>query len=147
MDRKGSVVTALAFGLALLGATTSSADTRELLEAKVPFAFRAGGALLPAGDYLVREDTSDGTMLLLESKNGQHAVWLFTSRDTPTRPEPKQDELVFAKYGAVYYLRGLWTSEDHGFSLIETPLQARTARTHNAAPEHVRVPAARKKTS
>jgi len=131
----------LAGGVMLaLGATKASAIPTELLDVKVPFAFRAGNTLLPAGEYRVAE--SDSGVLLIESKSGEHAAWVAAMPETPTVPRPKQPELIFAKFGNEHYLSNVMAEGsvlgNVEFNVAEPALPA---GPHHTGPERVHVQA------
>ena len=58
------------FGLSIV---TAFAQPAFSLRAHIPFAFEAGGARLPAGDYTVRQDSLSG-LITLQASNGGAAV-------------------------------------------------------------------------
>ena len=94
--------------LALLGlpaAARAQLGTGTIIEANVPFAFHAGEAQLPAGEYRLRTPMDgDGSVMEIRSvPEGQAA--LFQVIGTQNRRPAAETALVFQKYGDTYYLR------------------------------------------
>jgi hypothetical protein len=142
----GILATVLGASLTL-PASTAFAALDELMSVKVPFAFRAGSATLPAGEYVIKQDDGDRN-LLIETRDGRHSAWLFTGDDSGTEPLPAASELVFNRYGQQYFLSEVWVVDSHtglgneheGFTMAPQPAEARTARPKPVG-ERVHVPA------
>ena len=69
------------------------------VQATIPFEFRAGNKVLPAGTYTIATGTDN---LIVITKHNQPAVVTVASRDGR---ESRKQELVFDKYGDRYFLR------------------------------------------
>ena len=94
--------------LALLGlpaAARAQLGTGTIIEADVPFAFHAGEARLPKGEYRLRvpEDGDGNLMEIRAVEQGPAAI--FQVFGTEDRHSPTDSMLVFDKYGDTYYLR------------------------------------------
>src|SRR5438876_625980 len=75
---------------------SAAAASEDMVRAKVPFAFFAGGSQLPAGDYLVKTLGDDPAVLAITNADGSSSVVELTisaSSDVPSA-EPG---LVFEK--------------------------------------------------
>jgi hypothetical protein len=74
------------------------------LRATIPFAFRAGETMMPAGEYTIRHSAST---LVLHKEGGGPSVLLLTN--AASRPNPPADSrLDFSRYGERYFLSKLW---------------------------------------
>jgi hypothetical protein len=84
--------------------------------ADVPFNFRMGDAVMPAGTYRIHE--SQG-LLMLREQTGKKAAMHLTlpvSRSAVA----SNPSLEFTRYGNEYYLAKVWSGQSHdGRSLIQ----------------------------
>jgi hypothetical protein len=87
----------LAIGCACLHAQTLN------LHATIPFDFRAGEKLMPAGDYSVHY--SNGVLLVQESGGKHTAAQLLTIGGA--RAREASNSLEFHRYGERYYLAAI----------------------------------------
>jgi hypothetical protein len=72
-----------------------------------PSAFYAGNAKMPAGSYRVTQPNGDDSLLLLESADGSHSVFVeFEKASTDTRHS--ESDVTFNKYGNVEFLSAIW---------------------------------------
>ena len=79
----------------LLAFAAAACAQTEVVTVRVPFAFQAGGTLLPAGDYRVSK--ADGSnILLMHGGPGASAAFLTMSVDTNASEEAS---LVFSRQG------------------------------------------------
>ena len=80
------------------------AQSNDLL-ATIPFEFRIGNSVMPAGQYRVQQATS---VLSFRKQDGEpKSVMLLTSPDSrPAKSE--QASLEFNRYGDVYFLTHVW---------------------------------------
>ena len=75
------------------------------LRATIPFAFRAGETLLPAGDYTIRHRDNS---LVVHKEGGGPSIMLLTN--AALRPNPPSDSrLNFNRYGERYFLSSIWS--------------------------------------
>jgi hypothetical protein len=125
----------LAAGTALLAAfvplsvITSAAE----LTCRVPFAFVANGATMPAGHYLI---ASEGPALLL--KGMQKSAVVMTSLEDRRDREIGRAKLVFLKAGDRYTLIEVWTTDGLGRAIPGARKHAEDrARAANVAPERI----------
>jgi hypothetical protein len=96
------VVIAAAMLIALGSASEARAQETELV-AHVPFAFIVGSSVMPAGSYVVKDESEDSSVLAIASADGKRFV------NTLTIPSSLQDttgqaRLVFDKVGSQYFL-------------------------------------------
>jgi hypothetical protein len=74
---------------------------------ETPSAFYAGNAKMPAGSYRVTQPNADDNLLLLESADGSHSVFVeFEKASSETRHA--QSDVTFNKYGNVDFLSAIW---------------------------------------
>ena len=76
------------------------------LQGNVPFDFRMGNAVMPAGDYQFK---STGTALVAQEGSGSGAAVILTHAAERTTP-PTAGELEFHRYGDTYFLARIWTT-------------------------------------
>jgi len=119
--KKGSfaVLTALAFVL-VVGVARASAQA----SFKVPFAIKAAGKNLAAGEYAVSK-TADGGLVLRQEATGKETPLAVTERISAPAPPPAAPQLVFDEVGdfapsyteyiTVYVLSEVWLPGEDGF--------------------------------
>ena len=127
MFRRFSIAAVLA-GLVGLGAGQVYAQSSETLNASVPFAFKVGQAVLPAGRYQVRYDaTGTPGVVLVRSQDGRHSAFAIVEGSSRSRSEearnPKEDAtLVFERQGSSYALSQVFgPDEETGLEVVSTP--------------------------
>ncbi len=76
----------------------------EVLTVHVPFAFEAGGKLLPAGDYRVNKEEGSN-ILLMQNGTGSSTMFLTMTADTFASAETAS--LVFERQGATLVLSSI----------------------------------------
>ena len=106
---KGITMAVLTITLALASAVVSAnAQSSNRLAAEIPFDFAVGGQTMAAGDYILGPATSDGSGLIVRSKdvNGKSVVRLTNSIEPNARK--KHARLVFHRYGQRYFLAEVW---------------------------------------
>jgi len=74
------------------------------MRATIPFAFRAGETVMPAGEYTVRHSANN---LFLHKEGGPSVVLLTNAAARPNLPATGR--LDFSRYGEEYFLSSLWT--------------------------------------
>src|SRR5262249_18799012 len=79
----------------------------------VPFAFYAGDAHMPAGEYTIsRLDIHDGKVLHIASKDGKQSASFLTHPNDPGASS-KRSEVTFNKYGTGHYFLSEIAVKDH----------------------------------
>src|SRR5215470_2894941 len=100
---------ALAAGLIVMsGAAVARAD--ESVVAKVPFPFIVGDRLLPPGEYVVKEMSNNGMVVLISSEDGRKNAVTLTIPATAPETTPRAS-LVFEKFENRYFLSGVIPAE------------------------------------
>ncbi|HEX3704281.1 MAG TPA: hypothetical protein VHU82_13195 [Vicinamibacterales bacterium] len=96
------VVIAAAMLIALGSASEARAQETKLV-AHVPFAFIVGSSVMPAGEYVVKDDSDNSSVLAIASADGKRFVNTLT---IPSSLEDTtgQSSLVFDKVGGQYFL-------------------------------------------
>ena len=98
----------LMLALALLAAAQRArAQEAVAVLVNIPFAFTAGRAALPAGEYRV-EKLSPGSMVLAIRSTDLRAAAYVTAFATATAEPQAKSKLVFRRYGNSYFLSQLW---------------------------------------
>jgi hypothetical protein len=116
MIRRFTIAAALA-GLVALGAGTVYAHGSESLRATVPFDFKVGQTLLPAGRYDVSYDPAESGVLTVRSEDGRHTAVALTD-GVSTGNSKKEGRLVFDRQGSGYTLsRVFGPGEDTGLEV------------------------------
>ena len=85
----------------LLAAVSASAQTTNIIRAKVPFPFVTAGKLWPAADYSVQIRTENGTVIL--SSPGISSAIILTTADE--RPGEGRTLLRFQRSGDRWFLQ------------------------------------------
>ena len=89
--------------LGLLSAIPAVAQIENRVTFQAPFAFYAGNAKLPAGSYTISQPDVNGELLLIESADGLHSVFVdYMTDDSDTAPA--KTEVTFNKYGNTEFL-------------------------------------------
>ena len=104
-------------------AMMAAAQITNTLNFEVSFPFYAGNARLPAGAYQIRQLNPEDQMLVLESADGSHSVFLeYTSTNSET--PHAQTDVTFAKYGDRDFIDLLWIrGQNSGMQVIPTKLE------------------------
>ena len=95
------------------------------LRATIPFAFRAGETVMPAGEYTIRHSANN---LVLHKEGGGPSVLLLTNG--ASRPNlPAHAQLDFNRYGERYFLSSVWTQGSQaGFEIPKGRAEKEVAR-------------------
>jgi hypothetical protein len=122
-------------GLAATGAVSAQNLT---VRANIPFSFVVNGATLPAGEYTLRQQDSQRTMIIHEKDNGVGDMTTIA----PLTAQPDRSEaarLVFHRYGNEYFLSQVWTRGDQGDKIPLTRRELGLIASANAPSESVTV--------
>ena len=119
------LLTSFASVILAIGAAGQITNT---LYFEVSFPFYAGNAKLPAGAYQIRQLNPEDQMLVLESADGAHSVFLeytTTSSETPHA----QTDVTFNKYGDRDFINLLWVrGQNSGIQLVPTKSEQLAAK-------------------
>jgi hypothetical protein len=105
MKKRVFVMTSLLV-LSILAASRV-ARAQENMVVNVPFAFVAGQAALPAGEYRINLSASSSALLLTPIDNPGASAFVVTM-PTQAKEASSDSKLVFHRYGNRYFLSQLW---------------------------------------
>jgi hypothetical protein len=98
------------------------------LQATIPFDFRAGDKLMPAGEYTIHEE---GSVIFLHALGGKSNLAMFTHGIETLKPSHAA-RLDFNQYGNEYFLATIWDSYSYdGKELPRTSRQKELAKQGN----------------
>jgi hypothetical protein len=103
--------------------TTASAYSQSRAKAYVPFAFNAGQAQLPAGNYELKVESDSNFVTIQNLETGKTALalaWMRKDSDLHTR-----GKLVFHSYGNQRFLAELWGGANTQRVIFSAPKQKR----------------------
>jgi len=92
----------LATAALAVGIATASAQSQVSMSVSVPFAFTAGGQVMPAGDY--RIPLNAGRTVLIADQGNRHTQWINSAVPTETKADYKP-RVVFSCRGEHCTLR------------------------------------------
>lgn len=119
-------LTVLMSMLCLLSAIPAMAQVDNRMTFQAPFAFYAGNAKLPAGDYTVTQQDDNADLLLIESADGLHSVFVdYMTNDSDTAPA--KTEVTFNKYGNTEFLGRISIQGQNSMQVLASKAE------HNAA--------------
>ncbi len=129
-------------GAVLVGVgTKAQAQIVGVMDANIPFQFRAGGANLPAGKYIIKVlDTSNVNILEIESVDRGTAA-LFDTEDARADRMPQKSELIFDHVGDRYFLTRIFDADDEYGAEVVNPRRSRKHRVTMEASNQEHVPA------
>ena len=110
----------------LITAATLFAQTtpsQRLMTVNIPFAFSAGDATLPAGQYLLYTISPDWG-IRFATIDGRHNAFVNTLPNYRSTPS-ENTRLVFRRYGNEYFLEQVWVTGDE---LVRSPLPSKRAK-------------------
>jgi len=90
-------------------AATQVARAQEPMTVNIPFAFTAGDAALPAGEYRVQKMDGNGAVLLIRCSGPTAAAFVVTNA-TGGGKQQEQSKLIFNRYGDHYFLTQVWNA-------------------------------------
>ncbi len=127
-----SVLATLALGF-VLGISTFAAAQNEVLRVNVPFDFVVAGWSLPAGHYIMKHDTLNGSAFLtIEGENARRV----TVNDASLEPVTGDPRLTFNRYGDRYFLSDVITGNS-SYHFARTKEEVRIARMQKSEPATV----------
>jgi hypothetical protein len=95
-------------GAILMASVAVFAQANQVLRVHIPFAFVAGSAALPAGDYAVHQDENSGLITLQNADGKSAAAVLSSTGSMPLKSQSSQ--LVFQKRNGKVVLTEIRTS-------------------------------------
>ena len=90
-------------------AVTQVARAQDAMVVDIPFAFTAGNATLPAGEYRVQKLDRNSAMLLIHYWDAKASALVITNA-AQAKETQTESKLVFNRYGNRYFLSQVWTS-------------------------------------
>lgn len=110
-------------------AATQVARAQEPMVVNIPFAFTAGDASLPAGEYRVEKIDGSGAVMLLHCTDPTASAFVMTN-GTQGREQQKKSKLVFNRYKNHYFLSQIWhAGYSNGKELRKTAREKEIAQT------------------
>jgi hypothetical protein len=120
-------LTVLMSMLCLLAAIPAMAQVDNRLTFQAPFAFYAGNAKLPAGSYTVTQPDDNSELLLIESADGLHSVFVdYMTDDSDTAPA--KTEVTFNKYGNSEFLGRISVQGQNSMQVLVSKAEHNAAR-------------------
>jgi hypothetical protein len=104
--KKHTFVTATLFVLSVIVAA-QVAQAGEPMLVNIPFAFVAGDATLPAGEYRVETLEQNSAVLLIHCWDARMATFVVTN-PAQAKELQSQSKLVFTRYKDRYFLSQVW---------------------------------------
>jgi len=90
-------------------AATQVARAQEPMLVNIPFAFTAGEATLPAGEYRVQKMDGNSAVLLIRCTEPSESAMVVTNA-TGGGKQQEQSKLVFNRYKDHYFLSQVWNA-------------------------------------
>ena len=108
------VTTVLAVVLAFTAISAQAQGIRNSQRFVVPFDFKVGRSVLPAGEYTF---TADAQALRIRSKDGRSNAIAVPQRTLGASQITSETKLTFRRYGDQYYLSQVWFPDGVGREL------------------------------
>jgi hypothetical protein len=118
--------------LALVTATAFAQLPGEPIRADIPFDFTVRGKVLPAGKYEISRITNAEGGLEIFNVNRHHAHAIVETEPVEGAIS-NRGELVFHRYGDIYFLHEIWTPGVETGRELPTTRQERTLRRETAS--------------
>src|SRR5258705_13195425 len=103
--------------LFLFSAIPTMAQIDNMVTFEAPFAFYAGNAKLPAGSYTVTQPDDNAELLLIESADGSHSVFVEYVPDGSDTP-PSKTEVTFNKYANSEFLSRIAVEGENSMQIL-----------------------------
>ena len=115
--------------LALVSAIPVMAQIDNPVTFEAPFAFYAGNAKLPAGNYSVTQPEDADDLLLIRSADGSHSVFVEVEPVSSATPARKT-EVTFKKYGDSEFISSVSVQgEDLRMRAVASKVEKNAAKT------------------
>ena len=126
--KKRAFVTATLFVLSIVvAAQVAQADEPMLVN--IPFAFVAGNATLPAGEYRVQKLDGNSAVVLVRCSDASAAAMVLTNTAQAKEPQT-QSKLIFKRYDNRYFLSQVWKAGSiRGRELLKSQAEKEIARS------------------
>ena len=113
-----TMMSVLAGALLVTAGIASAAPQDEQIVANVPFDFVVGTTSMPSGKYVVKTETDNPEVVLIESVDGQHAAFAITIPVSSRRAD--EPTLTFEKRDNRYFLSRLMRYDGEGLEIAST---------------------------
>jgi hypothetical protein len=90
-------------------AATQVARAQDAMVVDIPFAFTAGNATLPAGEYRVQKLDRNSAVLLVHCWDARASALVITNA-AQAKETQTESKLVFNRYGNRYFLSQVWNA-------------------------------------
>jgi hypothetical protein len=120
-------LTFLMSALVLVSAIPAMAQLEDRVTFQAPFAFYAGNAKLPPGSYTVTQPDVNGELLLIESADGSHSVFVDYMTDE-SATAPPQTEVTFNKYGKTEFLGRIAAEGQNSMQILVSKTERNAAK-------------------
>ena len=117
------VVIAAAMVIALGSASAAQAQETRLV-AHVPFAFIVGSSVMPAGEYVVKDESDNDSVLAIASADGRRFATTLTI-PASSDDSSGQAQLVFDKVGSQYFLARVMPAGSEERDILVKPASER----------------------
>src|ERR1700680_3180706 len=117
----------LQFAVGLLAVASCSLYAQTMnARANIPFEFRVGEKLMPAGEYWIQHANR---WLAFQESGGRHATAVALTQATDLRSE--KPVIMFNRYGDAYFLEKLSIpGSNTGLAVLKTPRERELARAN-----------------
>jgi len=127
-------LTVLMSMLLLLSAMPTMAQMDNRVTFQAPSTFYAGNAKLPAGSYTVSQPDDNAELLLIESADGSHSVFVEYVADG-SDTAPSKTEITFNKYGNTEFLSRITVEGQNSMQIVASKAERNAAKAA-AAEKH-----------
>ena len=110
-----ATIVAVSFLMAVAGASSNAqAQSVEKMVINIPFDFSVRDRNFPAGEYIVKRASPNGTSLQLETQDRRTAIFILPHGTLQDKAKEDRGKLVFNKYADLYFLSEVWMTGDGG---------------------------------
>ena len=108
---------------------TQVARADEPMLVTIPFAFTAGNATLPAGEYRVEKLNGNSAVILIRCSDANAAAVVLSNAAQATET-PTQSKLIFKRYDNRYFLSQVWhAGSNRGRELMKSRSEKEIAQS------------------
>jgi hypothetical protein len=126
--KKRVLAVAFALAISIVAAGVSFGQPRVLV-VNIPFAFEVGNRILPAGQYRIDSmPTGSGTVRRIRQVNGDAQV-ILSSIAVAQKEATFTQELIFRRYGKIYFLAQIWNGDGKGEQISTSPQEEMAAHS------------------
>ena len=121
--------------LSALCAISAMAQIANTVTFDAPSAFYAGNAKMPAGSYRVTQPDPDSNLLLIETADGSHSVFV-EYEVASSNTAHAQSDVTFNNYGNIDFLSAIWVEgRKSEMQILQSKFEHNTAKAA-AAQKH-----------